>query len=438
METTVSCPYFEPNCGADAVPAGSTCAGCNRHVKRCVQCATRNRAVANFCRGCGAELAASAGNWAGYKGGPQRLGVNATPPPVRPVAKFDFTAAGDLQLGDPCRSLLGLDGLLIAIAQNGTVAIAEPGRSGAARFQATGPTCEPCIDRGVLYIGSRGQLNAYSLGSTTMTAPHLRPLWHVPLTGTPIQALAVAAGRLYVTVSSGGAKHVQVIDRISTQAPAAPRTLYAGTNVSWLAADAARGRAVFFAEDGGGVMLHIVDAGVVTERRPTTLTQLSDHPIALAGDNVFGIFGDQQRLYRIDVATGEVAEALGEDTQSFSIRFGRDTEWERDAVRLDSDGIVFSRSGPRDAFSQHDRAVRGSPLIVRGRAAVVAMRDRILMYDLVHPPTHHVWRLKSRGGTDSSITALVSFDHFVAAGNDQGMVEIVALAGPAGAGGAAQ
>jgi hypothetical protein len=432
METTVNCPYPDSNCRPDAASSGTACAECRRTVKACARCAARNRALANFCRSCGADLPASQGNWLGFKGGARRLGVNGAPPPAGiDAVAFDFSSAGiDLQLGDPCRSLLGCDGQLIAIAQNGAVAIVDPRRPKAIQhFQIAAPTCEPCIDRGVLYAGSRGQLSAWSLGSTTRTTPELRLLWHVALSGTPVQALAVAGNRLYVTVASASAgREVQCVGPLQSKTPAV-RTLFAGANVSWLAADAASGRAVFFSEDADGVLLHSVTGDRMLETRPLPLHRLFDHPVALIGGNAYAIFGEQQHLYRIDVETAAVAEALEGDTQNFSIRYGRETEWDQDAVRIDSEGISFSRSGPRDSFNHHDRALRGSPLIVRGRAAVVAMRDRLLVYDLVHPPVHHVWRLKGRGPADSEITAVASFDHYIAAANDQGSVEVVALAG---------
>jgi len=64
--------------------------------------------------------------------------------------------------------------------------------------------------------------------------------------------------------------------------------------------------------------------------------------------------------------------------------------------------------------------------VVRGRAAVVAFQDgRILIYDLAHPPAHDVWRLQNH--SDATITALASFGRHLAAGNERGAVEVVAL-----------
>ena len=428
----MNCPYFEPNCRQDEMSASmASCPDCRRFVKACPQCATANRALANFCRSCGTLLPTSAGNWLGYKGGPQRLGINDAEPP-RPSGtsiRLDYERVGTgLQLGDPCRSLLSVDGDLLAVTQSGTVAITNPLHPGPVRhFQVNGPlTCEPCIDSGVLYVGSRGQLGAWSLGTTTMASPHLKALWTIPLSGTPVQALTAVADRLYVTVFTGRQKEVRAVEGLSAKTPATTRLVYAGPDVSWVAGDPAGTRLVFFSEEpDGSTLLHTI-SGSTSATHVMSLAPVAEHPIALGGSAAYGIFGEKRQLFAIDVNVGTVTETFDGDTQAFSLSYAGKADWNRDAVRIDSAGVVFSRFGARDSFSHLDRAVRGSPVVVRGRAAVVGLQDgRVLVYDLANPPRHHVWRLSTHG--EAAITALASFGHFIAAGNERGTVEMIAL-----------
>lgn len=426
----MNCPYARSDCKARSTNESSACAECRHRVQSCVRCDTHNRALANFCRECGAGLAAAPGNWCGYKGGPRRLGLNTAGAAERVSSAARFavtTTALDLQLGSPCRHLLGYGGQLIAIAENGTVAIVDPSRPAAIqRYQTAPPACEPCIDRGVLYVASAGQVAAYSLGSTTLSAAHLRLLWQLAIAGTPIRALTAVGDRLYVTVVDRGGKELEVLDRIHDGSAPARRSLFASPQLGWIAADPSTERVVFLSEDETGVQLHTIEEGTALKSRQLPLQKLAPQPIALNGESVFVVAGEQQRLYRVDLRDGSV-DSMQPDTQSFSLHFRREGDWERDVVRIESDGIVFGGSGSRDTFSQHDRASHGSPVLMRGRAAAVALRDRILVYDLVNPPTHHVWRLHHRGADDPVVTALASFDHFIVAGNHAGTVEAMAL-----------
>jgi hypothetical protein len=150
---------------------------------------------------------------------------------------------------------------------------------------------------------------------------------------------------------------------------------------------------------------------------------MAEHPIAFLGGTVFGIFGEAHRLYRIDAATGAIEEPLEEDTQLFAVTHDAADEWDRDGVGIDTSGIVFWRSGVRDSFAPHERAARGSPVIVQGCTAAVGMEDgRVLLYNLAQLPRHEVWRLGDQEG--AAITALASFDSYIAAGNRDGVVEV--------------
>lgn len=424
-ENGVTCPYSEPKCDAQIAENARRC-HCGRVVKQCGDCRAQNRAFANFCRSCGKSLPASRSNWTGYRGGPARLGLNgASVGTDSTTKKLPLT----LRLGNECRSILGYDGHLIAVSLHGVVEIADVLAAGSfCRFQVQGPvTAQPCIRNGVLYLGAGRQLSAYSLAAMTMRPPRVRPLWTVPLSGTPIHALTAIEDRLYVTVASPDWREIHVIDNVDR--PAAPRLLHGATKTSWVAADSHSAKAVFLSEsDGRGIQLHVAGPELITHA--VSLRQLSEHPIALIGGTIFGVFGDAQRLYRIDASTGAVEESLEEDTQLFALSQDADEEWDRELVHIDSSGIVFSRLGVRDSFEPHDRAVKGSPLIVRNCAAVVGMEDgRVRIYNLSQLPRHELWIVDSN---TAPITALASFDSYVAAGNREGVVEVreIRAAGP--------
>ncbi|MEO8382697.1 MAG: hypothetical protein ABI779_23770 [Acidobacteriota bacterium] len=405
----MTCPYSEPNCAPGPSSDGQRCL-CGRYVKHCSYCGIRNRAFANHCRGCAIVLQPSNSNWSGYKGGSRRLGASAPG-----IGTDCLTRLIDLRLrlGDSCRGLLGHDGHVVAVSLNGVVEIADPTRArSVCRFQVQGPmTAEPCIQSGVLHLATRGQVSAYALASITLETPRVQPLWQVELNGTPIQALTPAGNRLYVTVATPDGREIHVIE--DHQA----RLLYSAPKVSWVAADPATTQAVFLSETNGVVQMHLAGDGLTSH--PLPLHSLGDHPIALLGDTVFGVFGDTQRLYRLDARTGTIQEPLEEDTQLFALTNDGDT-WDRDSVCIDTRGIVFARRRVRDSFAPYERATRGSPVIVQDSAVAVGMEDgRVLIYDLARLPHHDVWRLG-----DTPITALASFDSYIVAGNKDGLVEV--------------
>jgi hypothetical protein len=255
----------------------------------------------------------------------------------------------------------------------------------------------------------------------TMQTPRVRPLWQLPLDGTPVQALTAAGDRLYVTLASADWREVVVIENLAQPQPSAARPLHGAPRMSWIAADPASSHAVFLSEtDGRGIELHVARPELTTY--PVPLDRLAEHPIAFLGGTVFAIFGVAQRLYRINASSGAIEEPLDEDTQLFALT-DINGDWDRDSVRVDTDGVVFSRARIRDSMEPHDRAVKGSPLIVRDSAAVIGMEDgRVRIYNLAQLPRHEVWRV---GGADGvAITALASFDSYIAAGNRDGTVEV--------------
>lgn len=406
------CPYSESGSAHDVITDRVRCL-CGRYVKRCAHCGASSRAFAGYCRECGKPLSPDAGSWTAYKGGSRRLGVNRSSPGTECL-----TRAADLRirLGDTCRSLLGYDGHVVAISINGIVDIADPmqGKS-MCRFQAAGPiTAEPCIENGILYLATRGQVTAYALAAMTLETPRIRPLWSVPFNGTPIHALTALAGRIYVTAALRDRRELLVIEH------ATARVIHSAREIGWVAADPERERAVFFSEDDERVRLHVVD-GVMTTYI-VSLRTLAPQPIALLGETVFAIFDDGHRLYRIDLSSGAIEEALEEDTQFFALTAHGD-EWDRHGVRVDNHGIEFSGSGVRDSFAPHERVTKGSPVIVQNCMVAVGMEDgRVLLYNLAQLPRHEVWRLQEHGS--APITAIASFDSYIVAGNQEGIVEV--------------
>jgi hypothetical protein len=417
---TLACA--EPNCAAKAVAGASRC-GKGHVLRRCTQCNAHNRAFANFCRACAAPLPLSASSWTGYKGSARRLGFNAAGGPAEWVtAKGSLT----LRLGDACRSLLASDGHLIAISNGGTIEIADPLRArSVCCFQIQGPVmAEPCISNGVLYVSTRHQITAYALGPMTLDPPRVHPLWQLPVDGTPLFALTPAGNRVFVTIATSDAREVRVIEQSGNPPRATFRVLHRAARMTWLAADPESGRAVFLSEDNARVRLHVAGDDLATY--PVALQGLVEQPIAILGDAVFGIFGATRQLHRIDAATGAVEEPLENDTQLFALTYDEQGAWDRDGVRIDSEGVLFARSSIRDTFAPLDRAATPSPIIVHNAAAVVGMQDgRVLLYELAHPPRHEVWRLDGNSG--APITALASFDGYIAAGNRDGVVELCEL-----------
>lgn len=429
----MNCPYPERNCPQDLPHGATVCPSCRRIVKECARCRELNRAFANFCRACSEGLDATDGNWLGYKGGVRRLGSNAAQR-RDPLRKQDVVHTGlTLRLGDVCRSLLGYDGHLVAVAKSGAIEIVDPRRPAAAqRFRVHGPvSAEPCIDRGILYVGAPGQIAAYSIGALTLSAPRSRPLWTVSVGGSPIQALTPVGDRLYATVATEARKEVVFIDNVHEAQPSQPRIVHAARRVSWLAADPTRGEVVFLSEDGGVAQVYVASsARAELASRPLVIDAFSEHPIAWLGGSVFALF-EAAEVHRIDPFTGVIDETLGDDTQLFSLTRDEDGEWDRDLVQVESSGVVFARAGVRDSFSHLDRVVKGSPVIVDGRAVAVGMEDgRVLLYDLARLPRHEVWRLD--GAAETPITALASFDSFIAAGNRDGVVGVCELRPAAG------
>lgn len=434
----MSCPYFQSSCPEPTLPAdASSCPSCRRFLKRCPACGVRNRAFANACRSCGSVLTVAPGNWTSCKGSSQRLGLNGFAPAQEPRRGSSLEVREtnlQLQLGENCRSLLGYDRHLVAISQGGSVEVCDPGMpASGVRFKADGPiSCDPCIDRGVLYLGSRGRLAAYSLGALTLANPRLAPLWQIQLSGIPIQALTILGNRLYVTVSrEDGSREVQVVENLERNPPSPARAVHVSQRLSWTAADPVSQELVFLSQQGESTQLHtLVHGGPRMELASRTLPGIpgpfaDQVPIALLGGKVFGVFGDEEKLCRLDARTGEFEQSLGADTKLFALCQDRGRAWDGDGVQIGTGGVLFLRAGFKEPLPPLERVVKGSPVVVQGRAVVLGLQDgRLRIYDLRHLPRNDVRRL---GGDGEPISALASFHNYVAAGNAKGVVKVFEL-----------
>jgi hypothetical protein len=268
---------------------------------------------------------------------------------------------------------------------------------------------------------------AYALGGLASRPPHLEPRWEVRLPATPVQALTAFEERLYVTVNHPDpTREIYVIEDVHRSRPSGPRKLFAARRLSWIAAEPSTRHVLFLSEDGE-VRVHTVDHGrgespsLDSRRISQAPRPFADHvPIAVLSDKLFGVFGEADRLCRIDVREARFDQSLREDTKTFSL------SGLRDGVQVDSAGVFFLAAGVSDNLNPIDR-VRGAPVIVGDWAAAVALQDgRIRVYDLHNPPRHEVLRLSS---DREEVTALASFRTYLAAGNARGTVKVFELAG---------
>ncbi len=422
----MECPYKD--CSDKHLAAGADgCPTCGRVVKACGECGAASRAFANFCRACGTPLAASQGDWTGFKGGARRLGLN----PRRQAHRFRELEAREvlaIDLPDHCRSLLSWDRHLVAVAESGRIEVADPATDDLSlQLVADGPiTADPCIDRGVLYLGREGRIAAHSLSALTLPSPGHQARWEARVDGTPIRSLLAFENRLYFNAVLPDGRHsIQVLDGIDHRGTPESRTVYTAPRLSSLAGDPGTRRVVFLSEEAGGIVVHALDHArgaypeVQSRRVPSPLLPLvTQVPIATMGAKIFAVFGEEDSLCRIDLDLGLASTVMRSDAKRFSLN--RFREW----VQVETVGIAFPHLPVRDDWTHMERA-RGQPVIVRDCAAAVGMQDgRILVYDLQSPPYH--WEL-DLGRKRREVTALASYGSYLAAGDGGGAVKVFEL-----------
>src|SRR5207237_8862030 len=122
-------------------------------------------------------------------------------------------------------------------------------------------------------LATRRLCSAYSLAAMSLEVPRVRPLWQVPVSGTPVQAITPLGNRLLVTVASADWREVHAIEHRRAQ------LLHAAPKVSWIAADNETSGGVFLSEDGGRVQLDGVDEQLT--RHSTALRGIGEHSRAV-------------------------------------------------------------------------------------------------------------------------------------------------------------
>lgn len=427
----MSCPYHE--CREMLPILIGACPTCRQRVKHCTSCGSANRAFSLFCRLCGKGLPEEVGNWSGFRGGSERLALN--PRRGLELPRDLSPCFSPLELGAACRSILSRDGLLIAVSAAGRVAVVVP-ETGAVLVdvQASGPvTAEPVLTEDLLILGTPGCVSAFSLAGYTLGPPRQEPVWRMNVPGTPIRDLLALDRRLYLRLSDSEGRHgIFAIDGVGGD-PEPARELIHGDRLSLLAADLESRRVVFLGEGESGIALHLLDHGAnpypaLESRRvegaPRLLADLA--PIAIFGSKVYVVIGEEERLCRLDVASACFDTGLWDDVYNFALQ----DAWE--GFKVGGAGLYFPGPGIFDDIGPMER-VQGQPLLVRDCAAVVALREgRLRLYDLARPPRYRELRmLGPKGPLREEISALASFDRYLAIGNRGGQFQVFAFSSAA-------
>ncbi len=423
----MNCPY--PDCSKKKLPKGTNrCPQCRRFIKPCRQCKELNRALSRFCRACGRRLVDSQEDWLGYKGGPERCGLNRYRHP-KGLRNLTLKELLRLDLEDPCCSLLSCEGLLIAISECGIIEAADLAGSGRPiRWRADGAVCgQPCVERGSLYIGGENWVAAYSLAGLTRTPPRLEPRWTVRLQGTPMHSLLAQEGRLYLNVGfADGTRQVQVIDNIDGPQPSRARILFSSRILSSLVGSPPPGKWVsFLSQENGDTVVYRVEHQESTpkySKKPIkgAPRPLRDHvPIAAIGKKIFAVFGDDDLLCRIDAEDAVFDVGIHPDTKRFALSgLG-------DGIVVHTAALFFIKRNAEEALSHLDR-VKGPPVILKDRAALLGFQNgRLRVHDLNNPAFYQEHSISDK--EFAAVTALASFRDYIAAGSDDGTVKLLKL-----------
>ncbi len=425
----MDCPY--PNCTAlDLTPEADTCGTCRRPVKVCAKCHSSGRTFANFCRHCGLPFPGEEFHWSGFRGGPKRLGLNSSKPRVRGLGQVPLLpmASGSIRLGDSCLALLSWDSHLVAVSRSGQVEIVAPTTAYRRRLSvAGGPlTCQPCIVQSTLFLGQEGRLSAFSLAALTLPEPKVEPRWQIRVPGRPVDALLALGDRLFATVlRQDGRTGLLLVDHVSSPRPEKPRFLYTAERLSALAGDFLHRKVHFLSQEQGELQLHILESGSAPLQpagfplRDLGTGPLQNTVLAAMGSKLFGVFGQDDKLCRLEWGQGSIR--LDGDVQKFA--FNNLQQW----VHVGTTGVHFSHLNQRESLNHMERVV-GQPLIVRDFAFAVGLQDgRVLLYDFQAPDQQREIRVDS---PEHGITALASFGPYLAAGSSSGKVELYEVVPP--------
>ncbi len=423
-ETGLKCPYSD--CTKNNLKKGvERCPQCSRLLKPCPGCGEPNRAFANFCRACGRELGGAELGWTGFKGGPERRGLNPSEGggPVRRIEEVT-----SLHLEDWCRSLLFSDGHLFVVTRGGRVEVVDvESRQVKGGWKVEGPiTCEPCVHRGSLYLGGRQRVSAFTLGQLVPGRP-LEPRWEAVIEGTLIQAFLGVEDRLYLSVGHKGARssEIQILDGIGSHRRPAAQSVFAGPCLSTPVSSVESRRVVFFSQEDEHLTIHRADhrsspRPTIARRQVAGAPRALRHylPIAAVRDKVYAVFGEDSRLCSIDTERCVFGVVIKPDVQNFAL------SGPSDGVLIRSGSMFFLYRNHEEPLTPDDR-INGAPVIIQGRAVFVGMKDgRVRWYDLSNPSI-----LGEEHLSDSyeEVTALASYRDYVAAGGSGGTVRLYRL-----------
>ena len=418
----MECPYSD--CAAKGLKdEHEICPACRRPNRSCEGCNSAVRAFARFCSACGKPLAGGALEWSGFRGGPRRLGMNPTQvsPPLLDC-KLLPVDLGYPGLGDPCYALLSWDRHLIAVSEAGWIQIVAPGTTSRARFKADGPmSSQPCIERSVLFLGHRGGLMAYYLGTLVGNGKGPTPYWRLPVAGRPMGPLLALGGRLFAVIQrADGQLEVCVVERAGSKAPLPPRTLFTSRRLSTLVGDWFSRQVSFLAQDNDRVDLLTIDTNrepLHVERHPvrdlTSDSRLGRPSLAVMGSMHFVVLEPGERLFRIEA--GKASVRLAEDVQRFAMN--RSDQW----AQINATGLSLPHLQAREDLTHMDR-VLGQPVILRNWGVALGLQNgRVRLHDLHHPHQNRELRVEP---PEHGITALASFSSFIAAGSSRGTVAL--------------
>lgn len=413
----MDCPYLDCN-GKGLKSDSEACRTCRRPIETCAHCRHPSRAFANFCTHCRKPLVSGGFDWTGFRGGPDRRGLNPSQVGSSWMeSKLVAVENGITQLDDPCIGLLSWHRHLIAIGESGTVEARSPGAGVRYRLRTDGPpSCYPCVDRSTLFLGSGNTIASYSLGALTLSKPKTSPRWVVRIPGEATGALLVVGERLFVNTAQGEDVGVVVLDHVFNSRPPAVRQAYPPGRVSPMVGNSTSKLAHFLSEDRERVRIHTIDAGREAAQVESQIVpdlssaQVGRTPIALMGKSLFAVLSRDEQLYRLQ--PGKPTMRLGEDVKKFSLNSFDER------VQVETTGLRFPR-GLEVGLTHMDR-ILGQPLVIRNFAFVAGLQDgRILIYDLNQPHFHREERPDGQ-----AITALASFGPYLAAGTAGGTVAL--------------
>lgn len=417
------CPY--PGCRRSG-SSGERCPQCAGRIKVCTRCREENRRLARFCRECGQLMGEQPADWVGHRGGSERRSFSPLDP-RGPLRNIELAEVNTLKLGASCSGLLFYDGYLIAISEEGEVAALDLETSIEARFQTNArQTARAAIHYGNLLLAAEDRISAIPLAQLANPKPSLKASWTLATNAEPRQALLPLDERIVVAFGSADSIEVRNLSIIDPRG-AKPRleTLFRSeTGIGWpsrVIGQPGSARVAFLHSEGGSLSLAKAElraqASIENCKLDGTPGSLQTHlPTASIGKLLFGVFGDESTLVRINTDSGVIEERVSPDCRSFALAgLGH-------GVIVQPEGIFFERSRTSEAWPVGEHAC-GSPLIIQGLGAAIGFRDgRIRLYELNNPAVSVSLTLAADRGEE--VTELAASKGLLAAGGAGGRVRI--------------